>query len=384
EAIDCSVKLCRQYHIENGQPQRIHYIGRKRSYHGNSITTLALSHHRARRAPYEPLFPSIFHHVSPAYAYRYQHDNESTSKYVARLAAELEGKIQELGTDKVAAFYAETGESRATILSPVSVVTPSFAVVGATTGCVTAPEGYFAAMQDVCKRYGVLLVLDEIMCGSTQLRSSTCFSANAAELLVGRTGKMYAYEWEGIVPDVVIVGKALASGYIPLSAVLLSSSVVATFRQGSGAFNNGHTFQSHVLACRAALKVQEIIRHDNLVEHCKSQGAILERLLRDRFSSHPYVGDIRGRGLFWGMEFVLSKQDKTCFPVEIPLADLIEAACRASGLAVYPGGKGTFDGVVGDHILIAPPYTVETHEIEEIVDKLEAALKAVFDGLKLT
>ncbi|CAD6567489.1 MAG: hypothetical protein CYPHOPRED_001771 [Cyphobasidiales sp. Tagirdzhanova-0007] len=344
EALESSLKLVRQYHIEIGQPERVNFIGRDRSYHGNSLATLGLARHRQRRAPYEALFAKNFYHVSAAYAYRYQLEKESEEKYVERLVNELEAKILELGSQTVAAFYAET-------------------IAGATTGCVPAPQGYFKGMKAVCDRYGVLLVLDEIMCG------------------MGRSGKLHAWQWEGVQPDLQVVGKAMGGGFAPISAVLINEKVVNAFQAGTGAFNNRHTFQSHVIGCRSALEVMKLYEKEKLVEQCQERGQLLSNLLRARLELHPNVGNIRGRGLFWGVEFVQDSSTKACLPADVPFADLVEVECMNRGLIVYPGTKGTFDSYQGDHILISPPYTIAVEEIHFLVDTLVQAIDAAVDIL---
>ncbi|KAL8280029.1 hypothetical protein RQP46_007610 [Phenoliferia psychrophenolica] len=343
EAAESAIKLARQYHVENRQPERVNFIARLQSYHGNTLGALGLCRHEKRRAPYLPLFSPTFHSVSPCYAYRYKTAGESDEAYVVRLSDELEAKFQELGPGTVAAFFAET-------------------IVGATSGCTPAVPGYFAAMKAVCERHGALFVLDEIMCGA------------------GRTGKMHAWQWEGVVPDIQMLGKGLSGGYATLSAVLVYSKVVEVLRRGSGAFNNGYTYQSNALACRAAIEVLKVVKSDNLLEQCHQRGLKLESLLRDRLTSHPNVGDIRGRGLFWGVELVADKATKATFPTSFPITDLISNECLKKGLVVYPGMKGTVDGTNGDHMLIAPPYIITESELEFLVDTLANALDFVLSS----
>ncbi|KAM0747742.1 adenosylmethionine-8-amino-7-oxononanoate aminotransferase [Meredithblackwellia eburnea MCA 4105] len=336
EAIESSIKLVRQFHIENGQPERVHFISRLQGYHGNTLGALALCRHAARRRPYLPLFGHFSHAVGPCYAYRYKLKGESDEEYVKRLEEELEAKFQELGPGTVAAFYAEI-------------------VVGATSACTPAVPGYFKAMKAVCERHGALFVADDIMGG------------------MGRTGKMHAWEWEGIKPDIQTLGKGLTGGYASLSAVLVSKKVVDALRKGSGAFNNGYTYQSNALACRAAIEVLKIMKSDNLVENCFQRGQTLERLLRTKFAKHPNVGDIRGRGLFWGIELVMNRDTKATFPPRFPLAEIIVRRSVENGVSLYPG-KGTVDGVNGDHIIVAPPYIITEEELTFLVDTLHEAI----------
>jgi adenosylmethionine-8-amino-7-oxononanoate aminotransferase len=222
EAIEASIKLARQYFIERGEPRRQHFIARRQSYHGNTLGALAAGGNAWRREPYAPLLSSAFSHMTPAFAYHEKRDNESEVDFVARLAAELEAEFQRLGPDTVAAFLAEP-------------------VVGATAGCVPAPEAYFRAVRDICNRHGALLILDEVMCG------------------MGRTGTRHAWEQEGIAPDIQAVAKGLGGGYQPIGAMLASGQIIDTIRQGSGAFLHAHTYLAHPMACAAAIEVQKII-----------------------------------------------------------------------------------------------------------------------------
>lgn len=336
EAIEASIKLARQYFIERGEPQRQHFIARRQSYHGNTLGALAAGGNAWRRAPYAPLLSAAFSHVTPAFAYHEKHDGESDAQFVARLAAELEAEFQRLGPDTVAAFLAEP-------------------VVGATAGAVTAPDGYFKAVRDICDRHGALLILDEVMCG------------------MGRTGTTHAWEQEGIAPDIQAIAKGLGGGYQPIGAMLASGKIIDTIRSGSGAFQHGHTYLAHPLACAAALAVQDVIREDNLLEQVRERGKQLEQRLTERFGNHRHVGDIRGRGLFWAIELIADRASRTSFDPALKLNQKIKAEAFADGLGCYPGA-GTVDGVRGDHVLLAPPYIASADEIDLIVDKLSTAV----------
>ncbi|MDR3530356.1 MAG: aspartate aminotransferase family protein [Rhodopila sp.] len=344
EAIEASLKMARQYFVEIGQPGRGHFIARRQSYHGNTLGALALGGNAWRKAPYAPLLSHAFSHVSPAFAYREQHSTETEAEFTARLAAELEAEFQRLGPDTVAAFVAEP-------------------VVGATAGCVPAPAGYFRAVRDICDRHGALLILDEVMCG------------------MGRTGTLHAWEQEGIAPDIQAVAKGLGGGYQPIGAVLASARVVDALRDGSGAFQHGHTYLAHPIACAAALAVQQVIREEALLARVQEQGDLLERALIERFGNHPHVGDIRGRGLFWGVELVADRASKEPFDPGLKLHAKVKQVAFDRGLACYPAG-GTIDGVRGDHVLLAPPYIVRSGEIEMIVDRLGTAIDVTLSGIK--
>jgi adenosylmethionine-8-amino-7-oxononanoate aminotransferase len=339
EAIEASIKLARQYFIERGEPQRQHFIARRQSYHGNTLGALAAGGNAWRRAPYAPLLSDAFSHVTPAFAYHEKHDGESDAQFLARLATELEAEFQRLGPDTVAAFLAEP-------------------VVGATSGAVTAPDGYFGAVREICNRHGALLILDEVMCG------------------MGRTGTTHAWEQEGVAPDIQAIAKGLGGGYQPIGAMLASGKIIDTIRAGSGAFQHGHTYLAHPLACAAALAVQNVIREDGLLDRVKERGKQLERRLTERFGNHRHVGDIRGRGLFWAIELVADRASHTSFDPALKLNQKIKAEAFANGLGCYPGG-GTVDGVRGDHVLLAPPYITSADEIDLIVDKLGTAVENV-------
>ncbi|WP_431202081.1 aspartate aminotransferase family protein [Bradyrhizobium betae] len=339
EAIEASIKLARQYFIERGEPQRQHFIARRQSYHGNTLGALAAGGNAWRRAPYAPLLSDAFSHVTPAFAYHEKHEGESDAQFVARLAAELEAEFQRLGPDTVAALLAEP-------------------VVGATAGAVTAPDGYFKAMREICDRHGALLILDEVMCG------------------MGRTGTTHAWEQEGVAPDIQAIAKGLGGGYQPIGAMLASGRIIDAIRAGSGAFQHGHTYLAHPLACAAALAVQDVIREDGLLDRVKERGRQLEQRLTERFGNHRHIGDIRGRGLFWAIELVADRASRTSFDPALKLNQKIKAEAFANGLGCYPGG-GTVDGVRGDHVLLAPPYIVSTEEIDLIVDKLGTAVDNV-------
>ena len=343
EAIEAGIKLARQYFIERGEPQRRRFIARRQSYHGNTLGALAAGGNAWRREPYAPLLSDAFSHVTPAFAYHEKRDNESEADFVVRLAAEVEAEFQRLGPDTVAAFMAEP-------------------VVGATAGCVPAPEGYFRAVRDICDRHGALLILDEVMCG------------------MGRTGTRHAWEQEGIAPDIQAVAKGLGGGYQPIGAMLASGAVIDTIRQGSGAFQHGHTYLAHPMACAAALGVQQVISEEHLLDNVKVLGAHLEHRLTERFGNHRHVGDIRGRGLFQAIELVADRATRTPFDPALKLNQRIKAAAFDGGLACYPAG-GTMDGRSGDHVLLAPPYIATTEDIDMIVDRLghavDSALKSV-------
>jgi adenosylmethionine-8-amino-7-oxononanoate aminotransferase len=335
EAMEAALKLARQYFVEAGQPERRHVIARLQSYHGNTLGALATGGNLSRRQQYEPLLFPV-RHVSPCYAYRGKEPGESDEAYGARLADELDQAIRTLGPGSVMAFCAET-------------------VVGATLGAVPPVPGYFRRIRDVCDRHGVLLILDEVMCG------------------MGRTGTLYACEQEGIAPDIVCVAKGLGAGYQPIGAAIVSHRLVETIRDGSGFFQHGHTYLGHAAACAGALAVQRAIRERGLLENVRRMGALLDERLHARFDSHPHIGEIRGRGLLWGLEFVRDRATQEPFDPALRLHAQLKAQALEAGLMCYPMG-GTLDGRRGDHVLLAPPFIVEAQQVDEIVDRLAVSL----------
>jgi adenosylmethionine-8-amino-7-oxononanoate aminotransferase len=331
------MKMARQYFVEIGQPQRKHFIARRQSYHGNTLGALAVGGNQWRRAPFAPiLIPAT--HVSPCYPYREQRADETPEQYGLRLARELDDTIQRLGGDEVIAFVAET-------------------VGGATAGVLTAVPGYFKAVREVCDKHGVLLILDEVMCG------------------MGRTGTLHACEQEGVVPDIMAIAKGLGGGYQPIGATLAQARIVQAMSAGSGFFQHGHTYLGHAVACAASLAVQQVMERDNLLARVRESGALLERQLREAFIANPYIGDIRGRGLFWGIELVHDRASKRPFDPAHKLHARVKKEAFARGLMVYPMG-GTVDGRYGDHVLLAPPFVASESELALIVERLQAAVDA--------
>lgn len=335
EAMEAALKMARQYFVEVGEPQRRHFIARRQSYHGNTLGALAVGGNVWRRAPFAPLLMDVAQ-VSPCYPYRDQAAGESAQAYAARLAEELDAAILRLGPDRVMAFVAET-------------------VGGATAGVLVPVPGYLRAVREVCDRYGVLLILDEVMCG------------------MGRTGTLHACTQEEVVPDLLAIAKGLGGGYQPIGAVLAQDRIVEAMSSGSGSFQHGHTYLGHPVACAAALAVQRVIARDGLLARVAEAGAHLERLLQAAFAHHPQVGDVRGRGLFWGIELVQDRASKVPFAPDYKLHARIKREAFADGLMVYPMG-GTIDGRNGDHIVLAPPFITSDTELELVVERLAAAL----------
>lgn len=338
EAIEAALKLARQYHLERSEPGRSRIVARRLSYHGNTLGALAAGGSAWRRAPYQPLLIDVSL-VDPCFEYRFAEPGESAEDYGRRAADSLEQELLSLGPETVIAFLAET-------------------VVGATTGAVPAVHGYLPRVREICDRYGVLLILDEVMSGS------------------GRTGTFLSCEQDGVVPDIVTLGKGLGGGYEPIGAVVCTRDVYETVAQGSGALKHGQTYNAHPVGCAAALAVQTIIRDEGLLGRVDAGGRRLGSLLAERLGNHPHVGDIRGRGLLQALELVADRGTKAPFDPALALHQRAKADAFARGLLIYPGG-GTVDGRAGDHILLAPPYNVTDGELDMIVDLLSDTLIAI-------
>jgi len=339
EAVEAALKLARQYFTEIGQPQRRKIIARRQSYHGNTLGALAAGGNQWRRAQFDPLLIDT-HHIAPCYAYRGQHADETEWDYGQRMANELEQKIIELGAENVMAFIAEP-------------------VVGATAGAVPPVDGYFKRIRDICDQYGVLLILDEVMCG------------------MGRTGTLYACDQDGIAPDILCIAKGLGAGYQPIGAALCSTKIYGAIEQGSGFFQHGHTYLGHPMAAAAANAVLDVFFDQGVLDQVTPLGQDLQSRLEQAFGQHPNVGDIRGRGLFRGIEFVSDRDTKTPFDPVLGLAGKLKKTAQANGLLCYPMA-GTIDGRMGDHILLAPPFIMQNDDMDDLLAKL---VKTVDDVL---
>lgn len=342
EAVEAALKLARQYFVEIGQPSRHRVISRLQSYHGNTLGALAAGGNLWRREPFDPLLIETSH-IPPCYAYRGQEKGESEFDYGQRVANELEIEIQRVGEDRVMAFIAEP-------------------VVGATLGAVPAVAGYFKRIREICDQYGVLLILDEVMCG------------------MGRTGSLYACDQEDITPDIMTIAKGLGAGYQPIGAMICTRQIYRVIENGSGFFQHGHTYLGHPVACAAAHAVVQKIMDRRMLDRVLAQGVRLHKALLDQFGEHPNIGDIRGRGLFFGLEFVRERESKAPFPPELGFHRKLKQAAFEAGLICYPMG-GTVDGQQGDHVLLAPPFIIDIGHIDEIVNKLDTAIKASLRSL---
>jgi len=335
ETIEAALKLSRQYFVEAGETQRHLYIARRQSYHGNTLGALATGGNAWRRANFAPIMVAG-HHIAPCFEYRERRMKESREAYGLRAANELENKILELGPENVAGFVAET-------------------VVGATAGAVAPTPGYFKRIREICDEHGVHLILDEVMCGT------------------GRTGTMMAYEQEEIVPDLVTMAKGLAAGYQPVGALLCRDQITDVIRSGSGFFQHGHTFMGHATAVAASLATLKAIEKERLLENVVSRGASILVRLRQALADHPAVGDVRGRGMFIGIEFVGDKTNKEPLDPALKMHNQVQNAALERGLMVY-GMGGTVDGRLGDHVLLAPAYVFRDEHENELVTKLVGAI----------
>jgi adenosylmethionine-8-amino-7-oxononanoate aminotransferase len=336
ESIEAALKLARQYHIENGEPNRRHIIARRQSYHGNTLGALAAGGNKWRRDQFEPILINVSH-VAPCYEYIDKSNQEKTYEYGQRVAQELEDEILRLGSDTVMAFIVEP-------------------VVGATMGAVPAVQGYFKRIEEICKKYGVLLILDEVMCG------------------MGRTGYLYAAEADNISPDILCIAKGLGAGYQPIGAMLCTKKIYDVIGGGTGFFQHGHTYMGHPVACAAGLAVVQAIIDRDLLKSVKQRSAQLLNELKNQFNTHSNVGDIRGRGLFIGLELVKDRDTKKPFDPSLKIAANIKRSAFEAGLICYPM-SGTRDGKWGDHILLAPPFIMDEKQVVELVEKVAVSLK---------
>jgi adenosylmethionine-8-amino-7-oxononanoate aminotransferase len=341
EAVESCLKLALQYHSANGEPSRRRFISRQRSYHGNTLGALSVSGFEARRAPYEgALIESS--QLSPVNVYR-PPPGVAPGDVAEFCANELDEEIERLGAETVAAFIFEP-------------------VVGAAGGAVPAPPGYAARLREICDRTGVLMIADEVMCG------------------VGRCGAWRALAVDGVTPDIMAIAKGLSGGYMPLGAAVYREPLHRRIIDAHGEVISGHTYTGHTTACAAGLAVQTIIRRDGLVEKASADGDYLRAQLSQAIGDLDFVGDIRGRGLFIGIELVADRETKEPYDPEMQLFIQVRTRAFANGLICYPTG-GNVDGRRGDHIILSPPYTASRAELDEITDKLATTLRQVRETL---
>ncbi|WP_371225758.1 aspartate aminotransferase family protein [Roseovarius sp. 2305UL8-3] len=342
EATEAAIKLARQYFVEKGEPQRRHLIARKQSYHGNTLGALAAGGNEWRRQQFSPLLIDVSH-IQPCFEYAERAEGESLEEYGQRAAQALEDEILRLGPDTVMAFMAEP-------------------VVGATMGAVPGAPGYFTRIREICDQYGVLLILDEVMCG------------------MGRTGHLFACDADEVVPDILCIAKGLGAGYQPIGAMLCSAEIYKAVQDGTGFFQHGHTYIGHPVATAAGLAVVQELLENDLPGRVRRMEPFMRDALTQRFGQHPHVGDIRGRGFFWGIELVSDRDSKTPFDPKHGIAGKLKKAAFAEGLICYPM-PGTRDGRNGDHVLLAPPFIATEQELTDAFDALERAINTVLAGV---
>lgn len=337
EATESALKMARQYFLErDGKTSKYKVISRWKSFHGNTIGALSMTGDK-RRFKYTPLLLD-FPHIAPAYCYRCPFDREPSSCGL-QCAYDLERTIKQVGADYIAAFIAE----------PVG---------GAACGAIAPPPGYFRVIREICDRYDILLIADEVMTG------------------FGRTGSMFAMETFGVVPDLMCIAKGMSAGYIPLGAVVASDEVFHAFQNGSGSFEHGHTYGGNPLAAAVALAVIDVIQKDRLVENARVMGDYLQRELKGKLASLSIVGDVRGAGLLLGVELVADKISRKPFDPAFRLAERATVEMMEHGVVVYPG-TGSADGTAGDHFLLAPPLIITRDQVDELVTGLVAGVAAL-------
>lgn len=341
EAVESCLKIALQYHTARGETRRRRFIARERSWHGNTLGALSISGFLDRRFAFEgALVPASL--LSPANTYR-PPANVAPENVAAFCAAELEAEILRLGADQVAGFVFEP-------------------VVGAAGGCVPAPDGYAKRVREICDRHGVLMIADEVMCGS------------------GRCGTWRALQHDGVEPDIMSIAKGLGGGYVPLAGVVYHERLKEPMYRAHGGLLSGHTFTGHTLACAAGAAVQRIVKRDRLVEKVRRDGETLKSMLRSALGDRDYIGDIRGRGFFIGVEIVRDRASKEPYAPDLKLHQRIRDTAFENGLICYPMG-GNIDGIRGDVVIISPPYIATEAELAEIVDKLATSLTQVFARL---
>jgi adenosylmethionine-8-amino-7-oxononanoate aminotransferase len=334
EATETAIKLVRQYWLERGEPKRFKILSRWSSYHGATLGALALSGNQRRREAFLPLLVEQGH-IAPCYCYRCPFGLEFPACEL-KCAHELTRMIEEQGPESVAAF----------ILEPI---------VGATNGAVP-PEGYLETIRQICNRHGILLIADEVMTG------------------MGRTGKNFAVDHWSVVPDIILLGKGLASGYAPLGGVLASGEICRALEKGSGLFRHGFTYSAHPVAVAAGLAVQRWVAKNCLLDQCAQQGDYLAKRLEE-LRRFPIVGDVRGKGLLQTVEFVQDRATRRPFPPEARVIERLDEELREAGVSAYPM-KGCADGIAGDHFLLAPPYVISREEIDFLLDGLAGVIES--------
>ncbi len=337
EATETAIKLARQFHLESGQPSRYRVLSRRQSYHGSTLGAMSVSGNVGRRAPYAPLL-SEWGHIAPCFCYHCPFELTYPGCRVA-CADDLSTVLNATDPATAAAFIFEP-------------------VVGATLGAAVPPDGYVERITEICRQQGILLIADEIMTG------------------MGRTGKIFAVDRWNVEPDLILIGKGVASGYAPLGAVLVSARVAQAFASGTGTFQHGFTYQAHPVSTAAGNAVLDYVQTHKLFERVVPASEQLRASLAP-LAEHPHVGDIRGLGLLLGIEFVRDQSSRQPFPKETNIAEKIRQAALKRGVLTYPS-QGCLDGFCGDHLLLAPPFIITAQESAQIADALAFALAETF------
>ena len=332
EAVETAMKLCRQYYFNLGQGSRSVFISRAPSYHGCTLGALALTTYAPLEIPFRPLIKS-YPKIPAPYCYRCAF-NLTYPECDLACARHLETVIREQGPQNVAAFITE----------PIG---------GASTGALVPPEEYFGIVQDICRRYDIMLILDEVM---------TAF---------GRTGKLFGYEHWQVEADIIALSKGMAAGYFPLGAIVARDTVVQEVVDRSG-FGHGFTYAGNPMACAVGLEVFKIITEENLPEKAAETGGVLKAGLKDLAGRHPLIGQVRGRGLLLAIELVRDPQTREPFAAELNVGQRLTDIAYEEGLIIYP--RRPIQGLAGDHVLVAPPLILNPAQVDEILARLERAL----------
>lgn len=342
EATETAQKIAIQYWQEKGRPTKNRIISRWMSYHGITMGALSMSGHVLRRKRFVPLLED-YPTISPPYPYR-RPEGMSLSEYALQCANELEAAILRVGADQVAAFIAEP-------------------VIGASGGAVVPPDGYFQRIREICDKYEVLFIADEVMTG------------------VGRTGKAFGMDHWGVVPDLMTLGKGMSAGYTPMAATIVTDEIIETITKGSGLIMAGHTYSANPQSAAVSLAVLQYVEKHQLIEKSAEQGAYLLQRLESLAEKLPLIGEARGLGMLCGLEFVRDKATKEAFPLSAGVASKVIAKSFEKGLIIYPA-IGGLDGVAGDAIIVAPPLTITKSEIDELIAILREAILAVQQDLQ--
>ncbi|MBU0702798.1 MAG: aminotransferase class III-fold pyridoxal phosphate-dependent enzyme, partial [Chloroflexi bacterium] len=337
EAVETAIKLARQVQVERGQAGRYLIISRWQSYHGTTLGALAVAGKPKMRRLFQPMLPEM-PHIPPSYCYRCPYGLAHPGCGI-RCAEALAVEIKQAGKENVAAFIAES-------------------VSGATLGAVAPPPEYWPRIRQICDEHGLLMIVDEVMAG------------------FGRTGRWFGFQHWDVVPDIVTMGKGTTGGYFPLSITAVRGELVDTMVMGSGDFVHGGTFSHHAVGAAAGLATLRYLQEHDLVAVAARKGVLLGQKLRAALEGLPCVGDVRGIGLLWAVEFVADRIGKAPFPPQMHFARRVADVAFERGLIVYPG-TGCADGVSGDLVMLGPPLVISEEQMDEMVALLREAVEEV-------